>query len=143
MNIEGNIEAVRKDRAGFMMEGEVWYSMPRGQKIPYGIDKGTTVSFAFKQNGTWNNIEGPVTAVGVDANADAPPNAAAGAPATGGSTGKYFPVPSDTKDHIIMRQNSLTAAAMLFHGKGPDVDAQAVLEIAEQFVAWTTGRSGE
>jgi len=133
--MRGPIEAIRKDRAGFMLAGDVWYSLPKGDKLPANIEKGMEVEFDFTKNGTWKNVQGSVTPIGQHGPATMPNNIP---PST---YGKIFPVQPDTKDHVIMRQNSLSAAANLFAGKGADVTPEAVLEIAEQFVAWTTGRT--
>lgn len=126
------IEAIRKDRAGFMTVGETWYSLPKGDKLPGNIEKGMEVEFFSTQNGTWNNVQGSVTVVGQGNQVTAPANS---------SGGKFYPVNLDTKDHVIMRQNALTAASNFYRGYGPQTDPSVVLEAAEQFVAWTTGRA--
>jgi len=127
------IRAIRKDGKGFMGADEVWYALPQGDKLPGNIEKGMEVEFDYKVNGDWNNIQGSVTPT------DSTINNTSATPAARGG-GKFFPVPTDTKDHIIMRQNALTAASNVYRGHGPDMDMSKVLEAAEQFVTWTTGR---
>jgi len=139
--MQGLIEAVKRDRTGFLIKengADLWFGMPKGQTIPNNVNKGDTVSFEFTVNGTWKNIQGMVSLVG---NPSAPVATSSPAPSNSSQYGNKFPVKPDTTDHCIMRQNALSAAANLFAGKGADITPEAVLGIAEQFVAWTTGRN--
>jgi hypothetical protein len=147
---EVTVEAVGKDGKRFKV-GPNWYSGFKASQLG-GLESGDTVTFTFKDTGTWKNLVGDVQVVS---------KGAGGARTStfkdpGPSTQKVGSVILD-RDRTIARQNALTNARELYLGlyrhhipantaeEGePDAidyasSAQDIIDIAYKFEAYTTG----
>lgn len=94
------VKAVRKDKGGFKLSNEKWYS-PDKKGIKYNhISRGDFVSFEYTENGDWNNINTPVETVSGGAiGVGSKPTIEVG-----------FPVPALHYSRSIIRQNCLAHA---------------------------------
>ncbi len=137
-SVTGVVKAVRKDGKGFMI-GDDWYSAFRAAQLN-GAQKGADVTFFFKKNGQWNNIEGDVTVNGTTGDLT---------PSSGVSTKTYsngaFPIGKRDGQRSIIRQNALTNARSLVQASFSggfsvnDDTCAAIIHLARIFEAYTTG----
>jgi hypothetical protein len=130
--------------------GDDWYGAFSASQLD-GVEKGDTVTFTYtvteKGDKTYKNIKGNVKK---EAGASTPVSASSsggGKSSGGGWVVKEFPVPPLHPDRSIIRQNSLTHAGKVVEMFGhdgldsPDELAQAIVEIARIFEAYSTGES--
>jgi len=138
------IVSMRRDRKGFKLEDEQWYSSFSPMT---NVNQGDVVSFEYTVKGNFKNIKGSVQVVGGTATAPA-----SSAPASGGNKGYAkkggFPVGTDDMGRAINRQSAIKAAidglasittdANLHKMSIEDYQAD-VIRLARYFEAYTTG----
>lgn len=152
--VTGVIAQVRKDRKGFKLDNDMWYSCYKTSMLG-SANAGDSVAFQMKKNGDWNNVVGVVEVVG---QGHLPPDASAGGAQTSaavwqppfyqknlGYLVKTFPVPAKHPDRSIIRQNCMAhATALVCAGCTADEEAaDAVIKLARTFEAYATGALDE
>lgn len=137
------IVSMRRDRKGFKLEDDSWYSSFNAIS---NVSQGDVVSFDYAKKGAFNNIKGAVTVVGGTASA---PATASSKPSGGGNKWKGgFPVPVDDMGRAINRQSAVAQAVNAMGHLHTTTNltklsnedyADQVIDIARRLEAYTTG----
>jgi len=139
--VEGTVSAVRKDRKGFQIDGDIWYSSFNA--LPMDIGNGVKVKFGFVQKGQWNNIKGGVDVLDAGSGVGAANSESRSTnPTKSGFMPKEFPVPQLHPDRSIIRQNALAHATKVVLARGSDgmsMTIEQIIDVARMFEAYSTG----
>lgn len=133
------VKAVRKDKGGFKLIDDQWYSPDTARKGTKYNDlvPGDVVSFDYTVNGTWNNISSDVTKAGG--------STGGGARKGGASADAGFPVPALHYSRSIIRQNCLGHATKVIiakHEKSmPSLTklSEEIIEVARNLESFAAG----
>ena len=142
-NIESaSVVSMRRDRKGFKLEDESWYSSFNAIS---NVNMGDVVSFEYVKKGNFNNIKGPVSVTGGSASA---PTSSGGNSNKGYSKRAGFPVATDDMGRAINRQSAIKAAIEGVKDTMTDANrhkldvesySDLVIDLARRFEAYTTG----
>jgi hypothetical protein len=141
-----SIVSMRRDRKGFKLEDDNWYSSFNPIS---NINVGDVVSFEYLPKGNFNNIKGSVEVTGGAVSA---PASSGGNSNTGGNKGYNkrggFPVAIDDMGRAINRQSAIAQAVNAMkqlhtetnlHKMTVDTYQEKVILLARYFEAYTTG----
>jgi len=129
--VNGVVKAVGNNGKTFCMDQEgqdVWFGCFKPEQMG-GLAKGNSVTFTYKTNGKYNNVQGNVKVTAGSAPAAAPQ-------ASGGSSFSL----NISREESICRQNALTNAVnFVSTDKDSVYSPHEVIEVAMQFAEYTTG----
>jgi|TARA_Y100000310_G_scaffold20001_1_gene19507 hypothetical protein len=140
----GTVEAVRKDRKGFKLEGsEEWYSVYEARSMS-GVNRGSEVEFEFTRKDRWLNVVGGVVVLSGGGPASTSVSLAASSPSGTSSRvaakGGEWPIPQDlAAERRIMRQNALERAMEYFAQHSDPVNPKHVIRVAREFESYFSG----
>lgn len=141
--VEGNIQVVRKNNAGFQLDNGDWYGFPYGKTSAdpgYECQRGDRVKIQFTQKGKWNNIdEGKFKVL---SEGPAPTAAAAARPSNPNASAVRWHLYEDAAfqqetGQRIARSTAL-AQAVAYHGSA-EATPESVLQTAGKFAAFLVG----
>lgn len=143
----GTITSKARTGKSIQLDDGNWYSAFAASQIPAELKAGDSVTFEYKENGRYRNIQGNVKKAGGGA-----PAASGGksAPASGGrgyrANGEEggFPIHPLAYERALDRRNAIAAASTIIasqiaHGTEFEDIADATLQLAMTFEAYSTG----
>jgi hypothetical protein len=135
------VVSMRRDRKGFKLEDDSWYS----SFTPIdNVNMGDIVTFNYAKKGAFNNIKGDIIVSSGGGGSASP----ASAPASKAPKYVGFPVPTDDKGRAINRQSAVAQAIkslpLIFTSAAlQKMDADSfsdhVIDLARRLEAYTTG----
>jgi hypothetical protein len=141
--IEGTVMSMRKDRAGFKLDNDVWYTAYRGMGIPAELDRGDFVSFGYttKPNSTpggdpYHNIQGSVT---IKAAASPSEKITPANETEAFMVRKDFPLTPFAKDRAITRRHAFSAACEVSKLNDGVLSIDEIIEAAKRIEHYTAG----
>lgn len=139
------IVSMRRDRKGFKLGDDTWYSSFNAIK---NVERGDVVSFEFVTKGSFNNIKGDVSVGEGGGTTSASDKGTSGGSSWVKSAPKKFPVAVDDSVRAINRQSAVAQATAAMKDRFTDAKLQKmpadeytehVIEMARFYEAYTTG----
>ena len=137
--ISGTVTSIRKDRAGFQLDGSTWY-INKFATLPEDVGTGVTVDVTLSKPGTtfWKKVD--VTG------GEATYPTASSRPAAGKAFPKgAFPIGVGDGQRSIIRQNALTNARELVLSESTLDDlnledkVETIIKVARKFESYAAG----